>query len=271
MRYYTREWYRLHKMKDFYLLLKANPKAAAYDEAFFQKVYQKKLKEYLALKKALSKYLKKNVARVRADKKLPEAEKQSVLRFWETEGHTLYDAEKCTREFDFILQEQVKMLQEVLPESLRQKIPDLRVLSFSVADRKTIDRMQAWCQNIEIQTEAMTQGYYSHLRQEGPDPRLAPVLRTMHFQQCYIFQAFWQGQDYVIDLDNTDGAVTVDKLVFVNAAILQQDTELKDSIWLQEEIYFEQDQYEIHLLVNKEGTVSEFTLRADAVDFIHMK
>jgi len=74
----------------------------------------------------------------------------------------------------------------------------------------------------------------------------------MRMHDCIITDSGFIGKDYFMDIDSSGGFCNVNKLTFVNAEILENDTwQNNETCWIYDEIYFYQDQkdrFEMHIL-----------------------
>lgn len=108
----------------------------------------------------------------------------------------------------------------------------------------------------------MMEEYDQNLEKEFPDQK--PAFATEPFHDSNIIEAKMVGEDYIIILDNKDSFTDVDKITLKQAEIIKMEKNIPNGCWLYEEIYKHQNQYEIHILIEKNG-LQDLIIRCEDV------
>jgi len=103
------------------------------------------------------------------------------------------------------------------------------------------------------------------------EPYLSDVVKekfinnTMH--DCAILKSDFVGDDLIMDIDSSGGFCDVIKLMFINAKIIECDIDLNGAWWIHEEVYMQQDGYELHVLFHsKDCELGEMIITFDEIE-----
>jgi len=106
------------------------------------------------------------------------------------------------------------------------------------------------------------------------EPRLPDNIKAFNLQQtmhdCIVKEHGFVGKDFHMKIDSRGCYSSVEKLVFVNAEIMESDINLDDATWLYEEVYILQERYEMQILFwskncgkTNPSILGEMTIRFD--------
>jgi len=118
------------------------------------------------------------------------------------------------------------------------------------------------------------QEYYEYYRQI--EPRLPDSIKNMVdidiMHDCIIVDNCFVGKDFHMKIDSRGCYRSVEKLVFINAEIVESDIDLAHATWLYDEVYIQQERYEMQILFwskncgkSNPGDLGEMTIRFDEV------
>lgn len=290
MRYFTKDWFHTRTGSDIYFLMKPATEAEAFNEDFYQTLYNSKLAEHLNTYLEMSKLTvddvfpenawstistidsEGNFVDAAALMSVEEYEKiKEDIRRKEQEARAnfvpvVYDEPRLTVLFQNILKVRQEVLKELLPEDIVKDVADIRVLALDHASCEISRRICSFCmakENITFQTEQDYQAYYKSI-----EPLLPPKIKQNYgFHDCRIMAIKQQGSDIIVTLDIRGGQTNVNQMIYHNATISEQD-DVIGTTWLYQEIYIQDDGYEFHAATQgDDGKYRYLTVKAWDVDF----
>jgi len=134
--------------------------------------------------------------------------------------------------------------------------------------------MNACDEKATEQSRKMSDAYYEHYRQIEPqlpesilkfDPLHNPPY-SMH--DCLIVKSGFVNNDFYMDIDSSSGFCSVEKLTFINAEVLgnDSDNDLGVATWLCNEIYLRGYKYEMQILFwAKNNEIAEMSIAFDDI------
>ncbi len=243
MKYFTKEWYNLGEKADLYLFLKASKQAETFSEDYYNKIYNKKLKEWLKIEKEIS-----------------------ILSIDEPE----FDLKVATKDFKQTHLNRVEELKKILPKEIIDLTKDIRVLALDVASKKVKKEIEKFCAKYDREIKRTIIAYEEYLDEETLDIQQdkIEIIKNMSFHDSFIIQIKKNKGNLTINLDNSNGFGQFNKIIFHGCDILKCECELEGSSWLYEEVYFKDNKIEVHvLLCNEEDEIFEFTISAKSISF----
>lgn len=252
MNYFTKEWYELCQKTSAHLLLEEAEEIESFSEEYFQKLYNKKLTEWLILQEEVASYREEY-----------ESRKEYYI------PSEPFDREKASKEFyeGFVYsQERIK---KTLPEEILEKIADIRVYTLDKASREVIKAVTQFCEDNEKSVKRTTEEYQKYYKKalKSFDRN---IVKNINFHDCTIVDVKQMEQSLSILFDNSGGFTDIDEVKFENYKIIKQDALLQNLWWLYDEIYKIKDRYELHVLLqNKNMDLVEFIISAEHISFKH--
>ena len=108
-------------------------------------------------------------------------------------------------------------------------------------------------ERIENQIQKTINDYWEYCRQI--ESCLPDCIKTIHSIQhgcrmhdCVVVSSGFLCKDFFMEFDSKGGFCSINKLTFVNAEIMTKNMELRDVFWLYDEVYIQEDRYEMHIL-----------------------
>ena len=273
-----------------HFLLKITTEAEYFSEDYYQRLYDKKLKEYLKTWKEMSELTVDDVyprdAFLNFSFVSPEGEfidvsaslqedefnkiRDDILRQEEEARDRfvpfIYDEEHKRQEFMERNDSIIARYREHLPEDVLKDVADLRVLALEEVSENIYHRISEFCakkdkEYCNIRDEY--QNYYKSIEKYLPDK----IKFNYGFHDCEIKSLEQQGQDVVMELGCEGSSYSkINKVVFRNANIVELE-ESKGSRWIYNEIYLVKEGYEFHALAQNDVKSSYITILAEDVDF----
>jgi len=166
MKYFTQQWYYDCQKSDIYFDLEVSDEAKDYDEIYFQKLYQERLKEYSKFAFALNMNI----------------EEYADMRYsWSL----------------------LKL--NYLPINIINLIVDIRVAALGYVTQDVFEKITEFCKNIETQTNKTTdmyEDYYKNIKNIIPERILYPLSRQ---HDAEINKIGFVKKDFIIKTEQYDG------------------------------------------------------------------
>lgn len=106
--------------------------------------------------------------------------------------------------------------------------------------------------------------YQEHYKQI--EPSLPDNMKDFHLHDCIIVDNEFIGKDFHMKIDSSNSACSLEKLIFVNAKILECDINLDKATWLYDEVYLQQNHFEMHILFDsKKCELGEMVIAFDEI------
>jgi hypothetical protein len=160
-------------------------------------------------------------------------------------------------------------LKSKLPEYILKKVADIRVLTLHYVSEEVMTEIRQYCENNETWTTQRRDEYLKEYKKTfGDNP--PTFIHYFGFHDCKILSCYKQGNNLVIEKDNSVWNIQIDKVIFKNCTVIEQEGSLIGARWINNEIYRAERGYEIHVLLEK-GTwhdLSYLTLIAEDVEYI---
>ncbi|MBU5336507.1 DUF4085 family protein [Intestinibacter bartlettii] len=280
MKYLTKEWY--YGNKDVCLDIEVDSKAEQLSEEYYKELYNKKLKNFLEEEKEISQMQYEaeewediqlmddegNVVSAReimSDEEF-ESLKQEILQNEQNkEKIEPYDEEKLTKYFLEIHNNEIENLKVNLPKDILDEVADIRVLSLGIATEKVKNLVDKYSQECEMAFEKALNDYNKHWYSIS-DKVPAYIKENYNFHDCRILDIKNIGNDIVFELDNSGGFTNINKIIYKDATMLENNF-TKGCHWVYDEMYLCDKGYEFDIAVDGENGYSYITLEASDIIF----
>ena len=114
--------------------------------------------------------------------------------------------------------------------------------------QKVIDEYNEHCRQIEPYLSDSVKNYI--------------INNAMH--DCGIVSSGFVGDDFHMNINSSNSVCTLNEITFINAKILEIDSELEGVSWISEEVYITTTGYELHVLFHaKKGVLGEMVIIFD--------
>lgn len=282
MKYLTKEWY--YGNKDICLDLEVDSKAEQFSEEYYNEIYNAKLKNFLEEEKEVSEMeyqteewediqLMDDEGNIVSAREIMseeefEALKQEILESEQNKEESQiepYDEAKLTKYFLEIHNNEIQSLKINLPKEILNEVEDIRVLSLGIATEKVKKLVDEYSKKYEMAFEKALNDYNKHWYSIS-DKIPAYIKENYNFHDCRIIDIKNVGNDIVFELDNSSGFTNINKIIYKNATILENNF-TEGCHWVYDEMYLCNDGYEFDIAVDGENGYSYITLTASDVKF----
>lgn len=268
MKYLTKEWYIAWRRAGISRGLRPDPLAEQFREAHYKKVYDEELRRYIASFEPLDISTIKKIHEEefkQAKKVLPPAEWQKYydamlvwqIKTWHDEMKPFGDAEKQQLTDEFIDWQRSKIeICQTLPDEIKAKIADIRLLALGYASQEVINILNEYCAGQEeivdeVEQEVKQRNRFieagtsagmelKQVREENPDIQncdsIDDQLRNELFQKIT-----WEGTTLRIDFEEIS-------LIIPGAKILEYDELIIGAGWFEFELYRQDNRIQFQML-----------------------
>lgn len=259
MYYYTKEWYLRSKCTGLYL----NLQTCTEEEARSAEYYEKQLAMYAEEIRFECEQIKNTSYDVFAEDR---TEPEEFLR----EEFRRRIAENNPDEADFIaakrLSERIAAVKLALPVEILSEIPDIRIFALNRADNKTAELITSYseeCRRFMQETDFRFEEEYPARTEPIPDE----LWEEYGFAGGSIRKVIRSGRDITMLIDNVGSGSDVTAMHLKDADVERLDDGLEDSLWIANEMYLTNGEYELCALCRKGSEFPEFILHTKDVSF----
>ena len=274
MKYLTKEWY--YGNKNICLDLEVDTKAEKLSEEYYKELYNSKLNSFLEEEKEVSEMdyepetwediqIMDDEGNIISAREVMSEEEFEALRKQLLEEIEPYDEEASTNDFLEMHQDEIEELKENLPKEILDEVADIRVLALGVATEKVKDLVDKYSQECEMKFEKPFNEYNKHWYSIA-DKVPAHIKENYNFHDCAILKMTKDGNDIVFELDNSGGFTNINKIIYKDAEILENNF-VEGCYWIYDEMYLCDKGYECHIAVDGENGYDYITLQANDVIF----
>jgi len=283
MKYMTKEWYKTMQNTGLHLLLKVSKRAESFSEEYFEELYKKE--EARLLKQW------KDVSQVKIEDIFPEEfpmegftetitdpkelERIKEEYYKQRDEHLsnfernryVFNAQQEKKNFEQMLQNNLKRLKESLPSDILNKVADIRVLALNRTSAEVKKDITKFCKESTKAMNTAVDVYWEGAKKVfGPDePDIVKNLNMLH--DSWVISCREDKNDIVLDINSSGAFTNAGKIVFKDCTVIKLDEPINGSSWLYSEIYKKKNGYEIHVLLQKEELI-DFIVRVSDVEFI---
>lgn len=255
MKYLTKQWYKAMQEPYVYLLLKVSKKAETFSEEYYNDLYKQEEKKWIKLQKEISKEVSKvkfeNINNECGDTtKLNKDEyKKQERTLVDFDTTVSFDIEKEKKQFNELHKSNIENLKYKLPNEILNNVADIRVLALNRASSVVKKLITDYCMKKDMIVEkALTdyQEYYNRELKECGDN----IIEELCLHDCLITNIIKQKDKLIIELDHSGGFTDVKTVIFEDYEIIEEEMDFTNGWWLYEEIYINDNKYEIHSLID---------------------
>lgn len=292
MNYFTKEWYMTMQKTDLHFGLEKSRKAGKFSEEYFRKLYKKKLTEFIRFERRMAKE-SMYASDLEGLESFDEDEQEAIQRNGEdivlkplliSADHTIdllegvheealkepvvFDVEKHEEIFEEVFQERLKGYKENLSGKIKEQIADLRVFTLGKVTGKVLKKVRKLSSKNNRKVERAAKGYQKYLKKAKSVRKLYKDGFDLH--DCRITEVIRENGMLIIGLDNRGGFTDVERLVLLDPEVTLMENELSGLYWLYEEVYRNDDRYELNvLLARQDGIKSYFSVIYDKLLMVH--
>ena len=160
---------------------------------------------------------------------------------------------------------EIEDLKTNLPKEILDEVADIRVLALGITTEKVKNLVDKYSQECEIMFEKPFNEYNKHWYSIS-DKVPANIKENYNFHDCRILDIKKEGNDIVFELDNSGRFTNINKIIYKDAEILENNF-TEGCYWVYDEMYLCDKGYEFHIAVDGENGYDYITLQASDVIF----
>lgn len=259
MYYYTKEWYLRSKCTGTYL----NLRPCTAEEARSAEFYEKELAIFTEEIRFECEQIKNTSYDVFAEDR---TESEELLKA-EFDRRII---ENDPRDADFIaakrLSERIAALRLALPEELLSEIPDIRIFALNRADEKTTELVTEYseeCRRFMQETDFRFEEEYP----ARTEPIPSEIWEEYGFAGGRIKKIVRSGRDISIYIDNAGSGSDVTAMHLKDVDTQRLDEGLEGALWIANEMYLVNGEYELCALCRNGNNFPEFILHTRDISF----
>lgn len=262
MRYLTKQWYNKMQYAGLYIGLKVNKKAEEFSNEFYQQEYIKAKNKYIKYVADFIDYTKfKKIFLEYIDNQDNIKEEDIELEFKKV-NEEMFLGKSIDEHFDNNQKEIIERYKEVIPKNILNKVKDIRVLGLGYVSSEVYKLLKEYCDSnnkfVEDKLKEIEIVEKEQFKNESID-----FLKTS-FHDCFILDVIKEQNDLIIKLDNEYGFTDKQVITFKNYNIIL-DEGIKETNWLYNELYKNNDRYEVHVLTFVNDDLKELILECEDI------
>ena len=276
MKYLTKEWYESAQKPHICFSLKISKKAENFSEEYFEKLYKIKETEHVNLiKKGFDIKFEDIfpeeprgefiIQSEEAKKAYFEQREQARIKFANRPVFSPAHAEQARKNFKQLHNKKIDNLKKNLPESILQKVADIRVLALDVSSAEVKREINKYCKQNEKLVNSSIKAYQKQYEKQFKinEPDFAEDLAGLH--DAKIISCRRKRNDIVWTIDVAGSFTDVSKIRMINCKVIKQDTPLHGARYMYDEIYKSGKGYELHFLLWKKKLI-DFIVYTDDIE-----
>lgn len=187
-------------------------------------------------------------------------------KFSEEYFQKLYEKkqEEAIKEFEEMFEYELSEIKEKLPKEILNEVKDIRVLALNHATKDICQKITEYSENIEKYVEKKIDDYNEDLQKQFKDK--IPDFANEYFHDCFLKKATKKNKDFIIELDNVGSFTLVTSIIFKDFEIVKQESNLKKTRWLYEEVYKLNNQYEYHILLDNGKSLEDLIIKCSSIE-----
>lgn len=161
--------------------------------------------------------------------------------------------------FDSIFDSFIKNTKRFFSKETLKKVRDIRLLALGKVFEDEYDFVER-----EVIKKDLMRAYDKEYKKiENKLPK--DIKEKLCLHDCTITDVIKQKDKLIIELDCSQGIGEIQRIIFNDYTILEEEKDFINGWWLYEEIYIDDEQYELHMLIDKKG-LGCFTVRARKIE-----
>lgn len=177
--------------------------------------------------------------------------------FEETKNERPYETEQ---DFEEHFKRHLEDVKKFFSTHALNSVKDIRLLALGKVFKKEYDIIEK-----EIIKKDKIQAYYKYY-QTIKDKLPKDIDEKLDLHDCLITNIIKEKDKHIIELDCSKGYGDINRLIFKNYKIKQEQTDFKNKWWLYEEIYIVDNKYELHAMTtgSRDG-LAYLTIQAEEI------
>ncbi|NLC34182.1 MAG: DUF4085 family protein [Erysipelothrix sp.] len=283
MRYLTKEWYQLSA--DLHLGYSVSSVYRVFDEALFQKLYKRGERDYIELEQEIyntdPRYMLEDEANTeqaverlmneeglaREDIhviEMSDEERAEIMQLIEAFDKRLpFDAEVYKDLFKQRLDINIKQLEKDLPKEVYNDIADIRLFALGYCSKEVYKQLKKISMINDKESKKILKQYHEiQSQQDIPEE----IRDKFGFHDSIVTEVIQEQNNITLRLDNKGGFSDVESVTFIDATLIKQDDNLEGKHWIYNELYKNEEGYEVHVLLAGE-TMLDYIIQSKDIQF----
>ena len=283
MKYLTKQWYELSQLTFLHIGMKVLKEANRFDDSLFRKLYKEAENQYVETEReaynvdprymlehdgstliSLDRYV---LGEQLSDEDImiydmPKEEKKHIQKLInEFDSRLPFNEEKCREDFIKINRMIEDENKKRIPPNIYDQIADPRVFALGYCTKSIYNQLKKISKENMKKANLIVDEYSkAQMNEIIPDD----IKEKLSFHDCKVKDFKVDGKDAAMIFDIYGQMATYDRVVFKSAKIISQESEVIGSYWIHNEIYCVENGYEVHILLDGEGT-HELTISCENI------
>jgi len=262
MKYFTKEWYNKMQCTSLHLLLKVSKKAENFSEEFYKKLYDNAKKRYIKQNSYLLDYEKFKKVQFEILDDGEQLTEEEIQEEFKRRNEETFNGKSIEEVFLVRQNHRIEDLKSKLPTNILDKVKDIRVLALDYVSLDVYKLIKEYSEYNKKFVHEKIQEYSKLEEKEFKNVSLDFLKESFH--DCFIENITKDEKNLIINLDNEYGFTDKSIITFTNYSILLNEN-IENSWWLYNEIYKNNNKYEIHILVSRECGLKELIIECDDI------
>ncbi|MBF4692101.1 DUF4085 family protein [Fusibacter ferrireducens] len=245
MKYLTSEWYELCQKTSLHFGMRVHKGAIHKAEAVYQRLRKRKEKVFIEDQR--------------------EWDLLRSLREQAPDGHIHESIDKYKKAFSEFQEIMYTKKYEQLPATIQSQIADPRMFALGYCTKEVKRQLKRLSLENDRRTRAILEEFFRVQKEENiPED----MITNIGFHDCEVASCQF-AQDIAIQMEASSGYTDYNRVIFHEAKVIKQEESLVGSTWLYNELYRNQEGYEVHVLfLGPNGyKTHEFTLSCKDITF----
>lgn len=283
MRYLTKKWYQLET--DLHEGFSIANELKDFNEALFQKIYKLEEQRYVEFEQEVydvdPRFLLENeenteqeIQRLMEEEGLAredilvidmsDEERAEIMKLIEAfDTRPPFDAEVHRTNFKQALELATSQLENTLPREIYDQIADHRMFALGYCTREVYKQLKKISMDNDKESKKILKQYDEIRRQQD---HTEEIRNKFGFHDSIITGVIQEENNITLNFDNTGGFSDVKSVTFIDATIIKQDDTLEGYHWIYDELYRNEDGYEVHVLLDGE-TLIDYIIQCKDIHF----
>ncbi len=259
MKYLTKEWFQLMQKGSYHILLVEVNKAEHFSEEYFKKVYKRQEKQQLDMEKSCYEIFNYERIYENYKGKTSKARVKWLDEFLRKDSNFELAILEQKKNFNENYNRNLRELEDNLPKEILDQVADIRLLALNRCTPKVRKLITTYCED-NIKYVHNTIEKYNTESDKSFKNQNSDIHKKLGFHDSEIISCTIDRKDIIIRISDIDGASKTGfcDITFKNFKLIGEKVEIKNAIWLYEEIYKVELGYELHVLLIKGDSLIEF-------------
>lgn len=279
IKYLNKDWYAKCQLTGLHYGLRVHPGADS--ENIYDRLYKRKERAFIRQERELYNFDPRSILgenlipleQIINLEDIPEVKTVVIQRTEEEHRHfkmlideydcrPSFDMERCKQKFREHVEWKLLYMKDQLPSEIYHRISDIRIFALGYCTSE----IYAEIKKFSIENQKHTKQIIEELGRVRRLQAIPPSIdKNFNFHDCNVLHLEQSKEkNYIIHLDPSGGFTDYNKVTFVNAEVIKEETNIVGASWIYDEIYSTSKGYEVHVLFQG-GSLSELILHCEDI------